>query len=154
MRPVVDPARRRFLQGLSLVPFAGCGPPPPEETPVTPPGETAFAHGVASGDPRAGSVTLWTRVSTPATGPVGVTWELAERADFAVIAARGEALADPAADRTVHVVARGLAPGRTYFYRFRALGSVSPVGRTRTAAAGRLDRLRLAVVSCNSKGHG
>ncbi|MFO0608905.1 MAG: alkaline phosphatase D family protein [Polyangiales bacterium] len=151
---MVDPSRRRFLQGLSLLPLAGCGAPPPEDPPLTPPGATPFAHGVASGDPRARSVTLWTRVSAPGEGPVPLTWELSERSDFAALAARGDAVAEPAADRTVHVTAAGLAPGRTYYYRFRALGALSPVGRTRTAPEGRVDRLRLAAVSCNSKGHG
>ena len=40
---------------------------------------TSFTHGVASGDPLADSVVLWTR-AVPATGqerPVGVTWEVA-----------------------------------------------------------------------------
>jgi alkaline phosphatase D len=48
------------------------------------------------------------------------------------------------------VDASGLAPAHEYFYRFRALGHISPVGRTRTAPARWADpsRLRLAIVNC------
>jgi alkaline phosphatase D len=50
----------------------------------------------------------------------------------------------------VHVDARGLLPGREYFYRFRALGELSPVGRTRTAPhlSQGLSDLRFGVVNC------
>ena len=122
-------SRRRFLQGLSLVPLAGCGAPAPDDPPPPLPGGSPFAHGVASGDPRARSVTLWTRLSTAASGPVALTWELAAAPDFAALVARGEVTALPADDRTVHVHAAGLSSGRTYYYRFRALGHTSPIGR-------------------------
>ena len=48
------------------------------------------------------------------------------------------------------VDARGLDPATTYWYRFRAQGTTSPAGRTRTAPAEDADvpRLRMAVVSC------
>lgn len=151
---VVDRARRHFLRGLSLLPFAGCSAPRPEEPPPTPPGATPFAHGVASGDPRPRSVTLWTRVSSPSPGPIPLTWELSEHPDFRTSSVRGDALAEPSADRTVNVTATGLTPGRTYYYRFHALGVRSPIGRTRTAPEGHVERLRFALVSCNSKGHG
>lgn len=41
-------------------------------------------------------------------------------------------------------------PGRVYWYRFRAGGVQSPIGRTRTAPAigAPLQRLRLALASC------
>jgi alkaline phosphatase D len=50
----------------------------------------------------------------------------------------------------VHVDARGLRPGRPYWYRFRAGGAQSPIGRTRTApAAGSTPpRLSFAFASC------
>jgi len=151
---VLVTSRRRFLQGLSLVPLAGCGTAPPDDPPLPPPGGSPFAHGLASGDPRARSVTLWTRLSVAPAAPVALTWELADAPDFAALVARGDVTALAAGDHTVHVNATGLAPGRTYYYRFRALGHTSPIGRTRTAPEGPTERLRFAVVSCNSKGHG
>ncbi len=122
-----------------------------------------FAHAVASGDPAATAVIIWTRV-TPvpearpgsATGPdVTVTWQVAEDAAFTRIAAAGTARTTAARDHTVKVDVTGLAPARDYHYRFRvdggpADGALSPTGRTRTAPApgAAVDRLRLGVCSC------
>ncbi|MGW5318656.1 alkaline phosphatase D family protein [Nocardia thailandica] len=120
--------------------------------------EGVFRHGVASGDPLSQAVILWTRVTVapdavPGSGlgaATQVRWEVSEDESFATIAASGTVTADAAADHTVKVDARGLEPARDYFYRFTALGTTSPVGRTRTAPAAdaAVDRLRLGVVSC------
>ncbi|TAK18191.1 MAG: hypothetical protein EPO40_38140 [Myxococcaceae bacterium] len=117
---------------------------------------TVFLHGVASGDPLTEAVILWTRVTLPAgmTGDVMVTWEVSRTVDFAAVAAMGSFTTNAARDYTVKVDATGLTAGTTYYYRFRASGMTSPVGRTRTAPTGAVDRARLAVVSCSSMGHG
>ena len=60
--------------------------------------------------------------------------------------ASGTAHTDADRDFTVKVDVRGLQPGRTYYYRFRALGGASRIGRTRTAPSGATPRLRLAMV--------
>ena len=86
-----------------------------------------FAHGVASGDPHADSVLLWTRVTDPAHGPVSGTWEMAEDELFTRIAARGSFSTSAARDHTVKVIASGLKAGREYFYRFRAMDTVSAI---------------------------
>jgi alkaline phosphatase D len=64
--------------------------------------------------------------------------------------AQGEVLTDAQRAHSVHVHARGLAPGRPYWYRFSCGDAQSPVGRTRTAPAPDADvaRLRLALASC------
>ncbi|KSZ57284.1 alkaline phosphatase [Rhodococcus pyridinivorans KG-16] len=117
-----------------------------------------FAHGVASGDPLPDAVILWTRVTpspqaTPGSGAgpdVPVTWELARSSSFDAVVASGTVTASSVSDHTVKVDARGLAPGTTYFYRFRAGGAVSPTGRTFTAPSpdAAVARLRFGVVSC------
>jgi alkaline phosphatase D len=63
---------------------------------------------------------------------------------------RGVALAHPRFAHSVHVDADGLDPGKTYWYRFRAEGHLSRVGRTRTAPdpARPLGKLTLAFASC------
>ncbi len=114
--------------------------------------EGPFRHGVASGDPDATSVILWTRVS--AEGAVSVEWELASDAAFASVAARGRVDTGPERDHTVKVLAEGLAPGGRWFYRFRTGGKTSPTGRTRTLPAGRLDRLGIALASCSNYAFG
>lgn len=116
-----------------------------------------FVHGVASGDPLPRQVMLWTRVTPsraarPGSGvgpPVEVAWEVAADRRFRHVVSRGTATATARRDHTVHVDAAGLRPGTTYWYRFRALGATSRVGRTRTAPApGRAPAVRFGVVSC------
>jgi alkaline phosphatase D len=114
-----------------------------------------FRHGVASGDPLADRVVLWTRVTPPETrsaiDAIAVEWQIAADEALTRTVAKGTATASPARDFTVKVDAAGLEPGRAYFYAFDAGGQRSPVGRTRTRGAG---RLRLAVVSCANYGTG
>lgn len=114
-----------------------------------------FRHGVASGDPLADRVVLWTRVTPPpGTGAVPVQYRIARDPALADVVASGTVTTDAARDYTVKLDPSGLAPGTSYYYRFSALGEDSPVGRTRTLPVGAVDRLRLAVVSCASYPHG
>jgi alkaline phosphatase D len=106
----------------------------------------AFTHGVASGDPLADRVILWTRFAHANTGRVA--WEISEDETFARIAQRGTALASAASDFCVKVDAHGLRPGRVYFYRFLAASGPSPIGRTHTAPAAGADHLTIALFSC------
>ena len=116
---------------------------------------TTFEHGVASGDPLPTGVVLWTRVSAADVGAaVEVFWEVATAPDFLMRTQVGTANTQADRDFTVKLDVTRLEPGTTYYFRFSALGRVSPVGRTRTAPEGAVDRLRFAVVSCASLGHG
>lgn len=128
---------------------------PVEALPMDP--GTTFIHGVASGDPLPTAVILWTRVSPSRTAPpadVMVTWEISTSPMFTAIAAMGTFTTTAMRDWTVKVDATGLTPGTTYYYRFRALGETSPVGRTRTAPQGMAARVRFAVVSCSNRAFG
>jgi alkaline phosphatase D len=112
-----------------------------------------FAQGVASGDPAATSVLLWTRASTAGSSPaVSLTVEVAEDADFARVVAAAPTRALAAADHTCRVLVGGLRPARTYWYRFSdENGNGSRIGRTRTATAEDDSRpVRFAFVSCQS----
>src|SRR5918992_182553 len=119
-----------------------------------------FTLGVASGDPTPTGVVLWTRLAPRPLEPDGgmpgggvrVQWEVATGPRLGNVVRRGEALAHPRFAHSVHVDVDGLEPGRHYWYRFRAGGHLSRVGRTRTSPdpARPLGRLDLAVVSCQS----
>ena len=115
------------------------------------PADGLFAHGVASGDPAADSVVIWTRVSLEnSSGPVTVVWETAADADFTDVRGKGESQTGAARDFTVKVLLQDLAPGETYYYRFRVGDNYSPVGRTKTLPAGAIEEARFAIVSCSN----
>jgi alkaline phosphatase D len=119
-----------------------------------------FGFGVASGDPTATEVLLWTRVTPDptavpgsGTGPASsVEWEVAADPQFRTVVRAGTVRTDARRDHTVKVVVGGLTPYTRYHYRFRCRGEVSPVGRTQTAPdePGRTHALRLAFVSCSN----
>ncbi|MEV0702631.1 alkaline phosphatase D family protein [Saccharopolyspora sp. NPDC050389] len=124
-----------------------------------------FTLGVASGDPLPDGVVLWTRLAPEPTADDGlggmpdkavpVQWEVAADEQFSKIVQSGETEAAPELGHSVHVEPAGLEPGAEYFYRFRAEGSISPVGRTRTApAAGTLGELTMCFTSCAHFGQG
>ncbi|MDQ0777666.1 alkaline phosphatase D [Streptomyces aurantiacus] len=122
--------------------------------------ENPFTLGVASGDPQATSVLLWTRLApTPYQADSGlppervtVRWELAHDERFRHIVRRGAAIAHPEFHHSVHVEVGHLDSDRIFYYRFRAGSWVSETGRTRTAPSSRarVDQLTLAAVSCQA----
>lgn len=113
-----------------------------------------FTHGVASGEPSANSVLLWTRFVS-SSGEARLTAEIADTLDFARVVAGGSVTASAMRDHTAKIVVDGLAPGRWYYFRFVAPdGSVSCTGRTRTLPEGDADQFRLGVFSCSNIGFG
>ncbi|MES2753260.1 MAG: alkaline phosphatase D family protein [Pseudomonadota bacterium] len=122
-------------------------------------GADPFTLGVASGEPSADGIVLWTRLAPVPLAPDGgmpprpaaVRWELADNAGFANPRS-GTVRAEPGWGHSVHVEVAGLRPGRDYWYRFITGGIASPVGRTCTAPPrGALaQRLRFAFASCQN----
>jgi alkaline phosphatase D len=121
--------------------------------------DTPFSLGIASGDPTANAVMIWTRVAPRPFEPDGgmtgartaVSWEVAADEQFARVVKRGRATAAPELSYSIHVDVDGLEPDRWYFYRFTSMDAASAVGRLRTApaaGAATASRLRLGVVSC------
>ncbi|MEM9687835.1 MAG: alkaline phosphatase D family protein [Pseudomonadota bacterium] len=110
----------------------------------------SFDYGVASGDPTATGVLLWTRVTPRFAGETEVTWQVAKDPDFTDVVARGVTSTSAARDYTVKVEVDGLDPGRAFFYRFDALGAMSQTGRTKTLPVGELGRYTLGVCSCSN----
>ena len=117
-----------------------------------------FTLGVASGDPTADGIVLWTRLAPdPLRGggmpaaPLEVEWIIADDESLSRNVRRGTEIAAPELGHSVHVEADGLDSDRWYFYQFRAGGEYSPVGRTRTAPAlgAANDRLRFGFCSCS-----
>lgn len=130
--------------------------------PATPKVREVFAHGVASGDPLADRVILWTRVSptpaaTPGSGvgaPVQVTWRIGTDSALRSVVSSGTTTTGTDHDFTVKIDATGLSPDTRYWYDFAVTTAGqthrSPIGATRTAPADGADvsRVRFGVVSC------
>jgi alkaline phosphatase D len=108
-----------------------------------------FLYGVASGDPLADRVILWTHARYPDSDvAVELSWEVASDKSFANIVKSGTVTATAATGFTAKVDASGLAADTEYFYRFRQGRHASAVGRARTLPSGPVREVRLAVLSC------
>src|SRR4051812_225406 len=95
-----------------------------------------YPEGVASGDPDAHSVILWTRRPLTGTARQALTLEIAEDEGFGRVVARPPPPVSAAADWTSRVLVGGLRPASTYWYRFTdPAGNGSRIGRTITAPA-------------------
>jgi len=111
----------------------------------------AFGHGVASGDPLADKVIIWTRVThtenTAQTIPV--EWKIATDAAMTDIVSSGIVATNADVDYTVKVDADRLLANTTYYYQFTGPLSIkSTVGTTKTLPVGYVESVKLAVCSC------
>jgi len=149
--------RRGLLGAVAASSAAACSPKVSDTLTVTPaPINAAFMHGVASGDPRANSVILWTRITPEAAsaGDMEVTWEISDTQDFSTPINFGKYVTQAARDWTVKVEASELKSGQAYYYRFIFNGQASPTGQTKTLPEGEVSSARFAVVSCANWQHG
>ena len=124
-----------------------------DEPGITYTGNFGFREGVASFDPSATNVIIWTRYTNAdnETGDANLRWEVAEANTFATLVASGTATVGPATDYTAVVDVPGLAANKKYYYRFRSERTKveSVVGETKTLPTGaQASSVKLAVVSC------
>ena len=150
--------RREFLKALAAAGVFAAGGARAQVNPKPRFAADPFGLGIASGYPLPAGMVLWTRLGpAPEEGGGGmgreivpVRWEIATDDAMRKVVASGSVDAVPEWGHSVHAEPRGLAPDRTYWYRFSAGAAQSPIGRTRTAPA--LDaapaRLRFAFASC------
>ena len=123
--------------------------PPPAGAPVV------FKHGIASGDPLADRVILWTRVTPPAnTASVPVTVKVYREPALTSLVGSRSVTTDASRDYTVKIDFDGLAAGTSYYYQFESGGTKTAVGRTRTLPAVGVERLRFGVVACSQYTNG
>ncbi|KAB8072439.1 PhoD-like phosphatase-domain-containing protein [Aspergillus leporis] len=144
----VDSVHRRSLAKRDELPFH--------------PSQLQFTHGVASGDPYADSVILWTRVAPSmeadksnvtvsgtiglynhdtepyikaSAHPICVDYRVYEDKEARKVVDNGRAYTTSDIDYTLKVEANGLEPFTTYWYQFQICNSnvTSPLGRTKTA---------------------
>jgi alkaline phosphatase D len=112
-----------------------------------------YPQGVASGDPTADSVIVWTRRPVISGSTASrLTVQLATDSDFKKVVAGGTTKISAEADWTCRFLATGLKPNQVYWYRFvDEHGFASRVGRTITAPSDNSDTpVRFTFVSCQS----
>ena len=114
-----------------------------------------FTLGVASGDPLADSVILWTRLLPAEPLPdtdIDIDWDVATDAEMTDIVATGTTPAIAALGHSVHADVKGLEPNTEYFYRFRVgeFGTVPARTHTFAAAGTTPDQFRFAFSSCQN----
>ena len=108
-----------------------------------------FTHGVASGEPSAKSVLLWTRFV--GNGDSRLRCEVATDAAFTQVVAGGDVSASAQNDHCAKLVVDGLTPDRWYHYRFIAPdGTISDIGRTRTLPDGDTAQFGIGLFSCSN----
>ena len=111
-----------------------------------------FNHGVASGDPLAERVILWTRVTPSKPGPVKVNLEISSDQNFTSIVFTKVLSTSSLVDYTIKYdffIKNIFKSGETFFYRFNASGSVSETGKTKTLAAD-VNKIKMGVFSCSN----
>ncbi len=110
-----------------------------------------FYYGVASGDPMATSVVLWTKVVPEFKVPeVEIKWRISTDKNFNSIVQSGTEILDSTSQYTFKNVVNELFPATYYYYQFEALGEESVIGRTKTAPEASADSLKFAIVSCSN----
>jgi alkaline phosphatase D len=143
------PSRREFIikvASVSAVISAGASLSACGSSSVQP----DFLYGVASGDPLANQVILWTHAKYPGSDTaVTLQYQVATDAAFTQIVSQGDVVAAADTGFTAKADATGLTAGTSYFYRFVQGSATSPVGRTRTLPTS-ANSLKLAVMSCTN----
>jgi alkaline phosphatase D len=145
----VSVSRRQFLYKATVTAAASAAWPTMLAARQAAPPSPLFRHGVASGDPLADRVVIWTRVTSPAARPT-VRWRVATDEGLSRIVASDTVETGPESDFTVKVDVPGLSPGRVYYYAFDLGGDMSPTGRTKTLPEDGVSRVRLASISCSN----
>jgi len=114
-----------------------------------------FNYGVASGDPLADRVILWTHAKYDGfADSVPLTYQVATDASFATIVSTGAVTASESTGYTAKADATGLSAGSSYYFRFVSGKWISPVGLTRTLPAKGVAEVKLAVFSCSNYAYG
>ncbi|MBT8142783.1 MAG: alkaline phosphatase D family protein, partial [Gammaproteobacteria bacterium] len=110
----------------------------------------SFTHGVASGDPLADRLILWTRALPEYQAAAVVTLQVSQDPDFTRnVIEKGQLECKPESDYTLKVDLGGLDPDTVYYYRFLSKNAVTRVGKARTLPVGEKQKVKLLAASCS-----
>lgn len=111
-----------------------------------------FDTGVASFDPTATGVIIWTRYSGEKDAEI--SWEISKNNSFSEVVRKGQANATAVNDFTVAVDVQNIPSNTKYYYRFYNLKTKesSVIGETLTlpSKADSVNEVKMAVVSCSN----
>lgn len=111
-----------------------------------------FDTGVASFDPTATGVIIWTRYSGEKDAEI--SWEISKNNSFSEVVRKGQANATAVNDFTVAVDVQNIPSNTKYYYRFYNLKTKesSVIGETITlpSKADSVNEVKMAVVSCSN----
>ncbi|MCQ9639775.1 alkaline phosphatase D family protein [Chryseobacterium sp. WG14] len=111
-----------------------------------------FESGVASFDPTAAGIIIWTRYSTGIDAEI--TWEISKNSSFSEVLRRGKAMSTSVNDFTVAVDLQNIPSNTKFYYRFYNITTkeASVVGETLTlpSKTDTVDEVKMAVVSCSN----
>ncbi|REC48540.1 alkaline phosphatase D family protein [Chryseobacterium pennipullorum] len=111
-----------------------------------------FETGVASFDPGATGIIIWTRYSKGTDAEI--TWEISKNSNFSDVVRRGQANATMVNDFTIAVDIQNISSNTKYYYRFynSKTKEVSVTGETLTlpSKADAVTEVKMAVVSCSN----
>jgi alkaline phosphatase D len=160
--------RRKFMKTLAVSAgvvvtssLVGCGSsdkkavvvdPVPTEPSILD-GSQFFPQSVVSGDPKADSVILWTRVDNASGADTPLMLQVASDESFANLVVEESFDALVTSDHCLKIRVTELNAGQHYYYRFIYISDgknySSRIGRTKTAAAPDSDsKVKFAYVSC------
>ncbi len=128
--------------------LTGCGHEKREEISDT---KTTFPQSIASGDPRADSVVLWTRIEDPERTEknLTVTLEISLNENFKDLLLTKELTAYREYSHAIKIRIDQLEPYTYYYYRFKYHGVYSNTGRTKTTPLVEDERnIKFAYISC------
>jgi alkaline phosphatase D len=160
--------RRKFMKTLAVSAgvvvtssLVGCGSSDKKddvvdlvpEVPGILDGSQYFPQSVVSGDPRADSVILWTRVEDGSAGDISLMLQVSSDENFSSLVVEETFDALATSDHCLKIRVNELSAGQHYYYRFiyQTGGNnyTSRTGRTKTAAAIDSDsKVKFAYVSC------
>lgn len=160
--------RRDFLKitaaGISLGALSACGGSSGSSSQLLPhirpslptmpayDGPDPFQHGVASGDPLAHQVIIWTRLTAPELDEIPVILRVFLDSSLQHPIYEGVEYARSQQDYTIKFDPLLPEANTTYYYQFESLGYFSPIGRTKTIPEpdDSINHARLAVVACSN----
>ncbi|WP_454046803.1 alkaline phosphatase D family protein [Chryseobacterium sp. Marseille-Q8038] len=111
-----------------------------------------FESGVASFDPSATGIIIWTRYSKGTDAEI--TWEISKNSNFSDVVRRGQTNAAAVNDFTIAVDVQNISSNTKYYYRFYNIKTkeVSVTGETLTlpSKSDAVSEVKMAVVSCSN----